>query len=300
MRTRVKICGITRVEDGARRRARRRRCDRAGVLSRRARAASVRAGARHRRALPPFVSVVGLFVDPTADAVRAALAEVAARPAAVPRRRAPAVLRAFGRPYIKAVPVRPGVDLLQYAGRYPLRGRGCSMPSSLADCPAAPGRRSTGSRFRADLPRPLILSGGLNAQNVGAAIRRVHPGRSTCPAASRSPATTGSRIKGIKARRKSPRSSARCAMQMGDIAVRAARRRRPFRPLRRRVRRRDADPRARRADARVRALPRRSGVSAPSSHTSSSTTSAGRAPSITRSAGPSSWAARRSTSSART
>ena len=44
-----------------------------------------------------------------------------------------------------------------------------------AGCPAAPGRRSTGTRCRETLPRPLVLSGGLTAANVGEAIRRMRP-----------------------------------------------------------------------------------------------------------------------------
>ena len=73
-------------------------------------------------------------------------------------------------------------------------------------------------------------------------------------------------------------------MQMTDLPYDLPDAARPFRPVRRRLRRRDADPRARRAPRPVRALPRTIPRSSPSSRTSSRTTSAGRRPSTTRSA----------------
>jgi phosphoribosylanthranilate isomerase len=77
-RTRIKICGITRVEDALAARAPARR-DRAHLLARDAAPRRLRASARDRAALPPFVSTVGLFVDPSADEVRAALDAVRCR-----------------------------------------------------------------------------------------------------------------------------------------------------------------------------------------------------------------------------
>jgi phosphoribosylanthranilate isomerase len=177
-RTRVKICGITRVDDGLA--AARAGADAIGLVFWPGSPRVVAVGQARAIAavLPPFVTTVGLFVDPTPDHVRAMLAALpldllqfhGAEPAEF--------CRAFGRPYVKAVPVRVNaarVDLLEYAARYP---DACGL---LFDAPPSDGLPGgTGRTFDwdvlpKDLPRPLVLSGGLKAANVGAAIRRMRP-----------------------------------------------------------------------------------------------------------------------------
>src|SRR6266513_761435 len=69
-------------------------------------------------ALPAFVTVVGLFVDPQPEEVNAALAAVPLDLLQFHGDERPELCASFGRPYIKAIPVRPGVDLLQYAARF--------------------------------------------------------------------------------------------------------------------------------------------------------------------------------------
>jgi phosphoribosylanthranilate isomerase len=133
-------------------------------------------------ALPPFVAVVGLFVDPTPGHVRATLDAVPLDLLQFHGREPPELCRAFGRRYVKAVAVAAGSDeagLLEYAGRY---GDAAGL---LFDAPAAGGMPGgTGQTFdwgaltpgvRERLPRPVVLSGGLHAGNVGAAIRAVRP-----------------------------------------------------------------------------------------------------------------------------
>jgi phosphoribosylanthranilate isomerase len=179
MRTRVKICGITRIEDGIA--AAEAGADAIGLvfwpgsprLVKREQARAIIA------ALPAFVTAVGLFVDPAPDEVREILARVPLDLLQFHGDESPALCADFGRPYIKAVPVRPEVDLLQYAARYP------AALGLLFDA-YRPGGMPGGKGITFDwssLPHPLtdpmsrrlILSGGLNPQNVAAAVRALRP-----------------------------------------------------------------------------------------------------------------------------
>jgi len=128
--------------------------------------------------LPPFVTVVGLFVDPAPDYVRAALAAVPLDLLQFHGAEPVELCRSFGRPYLKAVPVGANateVDLLEYATRYPdACGVLFDAPAS-GGLPGGTGQTFDWQRLPRNLPRPLVLSGGLNAGNVGDAIRRMRP-----------------------------------------------------------------------------------------------------------------------------
>jgi phosphoribosylanthranilate isomerase len=175
MQTRVKICGITRVDDGVA--AAQAGADAIGLVfwPGTPRCVSVDQGRAIANALPAFVTVVGLFVDPIPDAVHAALAAVPLDLLQFHGDEPPDFCAGFGRPYIKAVPVRPGVDLLHYANRY-AGARGwlfdAFQPGGL---PGGTGTTFDWNEVPGGLTRPLILSGGLTSQNVGAAIRAVRP-----------------------------------------------------------------------------------------------------------------------------
>ena len=118
MRTRVKICGITREDDG--RAAAAAGADAIGLVfwpgtPRRVTIAQARAIVA---ALPPFVAKVGLFVDPSRDEVDAALAGVALDALQFHGQEEPDFCRSFGRPYLKAIPVKEGVDLLESVSQF--------------------------------------------------------------------------------------------------------------------------------------------------------------------------------------
>ena len=177
-RTRVKICGITRIEDALA--ATRAGADAIGLVlwPGSPRNVSVEKARALAAAVPPFVSIVGLFVDPDPEHVQRALASVPLDFLQFHGAEPPDFCRSFGRRYLKAVPVdgkATEVDLLEYAARYP---DACGL---LFDAPPSGGLPGgTGQTFDWDaLPRnlaqPLILSGGLSAANVGAAIRRLKP-----------------------------------------------------------------------------------------------------------------------------
>jgi phosphoribosylanthranilate isomerase len=177
-RTRVKICGITRVADGLA--AARAGADAVGLnfWPGTPRVVAADAARAIADALPPFVTIVGLFVDPEPEHVRATLAVVPVDAIQFHGDEAPAFCRSFGRPYLKAVPVdgRNGrAGLLEYAARYP-DARGLLFDAPPADgMPGGTGRTFDWDALPGELPRPVVLSGGLHAGNVGNAIRRVRP-----------------------------------------------------------------------------------------------------------------------------
>jgi phosphoribosylanthranilate isomerase len=178
-RTRVKICGITRIDDALA--AANAGADAIGLVfwpgtPRKVEFEQARAIAA---AVPAFVTVVGLFVDPQPGEVRATLDAVALDVLQFHGAEPQALCASFARPYIKAVPVRPDVDLLQYASRY-RDARGLLFDAfEPGGMPGGTGRtfdwQAVATRLDAGLAQPLILSGGLAPHNVGAAIRALRP-----------------------------------------------------------------------------------------------------------------------------
>jgi phosphoribosylanthranilate isomerase len=118
MRTRVKICGFTRVEDALA--AARLGVDAIGLVfySQSPRNVSIARAAAITRALPAFVSVVGLFVDAEPDWVRDVLAEVNIDCLQFHGDESPEDCRLYAKPYIKAIRMQPGVDLEDIQTQY--------------------------------------------------------------------------------------------------------------------------------------------------------------------------------------
>lgn len=172
--TRTKICGITRAEDvqavavsGA---------DALGLVfyAKSPRYVTLQQAQALCRAVPPFVSVVGLFVNPSADEVREVLAQVPLDVLQFHGEEEPEFCAQFGRPYLKAIRVRPGVDLVQCAARY------SGAQALLLDAYVEGTHGGTGAVFEWSLiPQALrsriILSGGLDTGNVAEAVRQVRP-----------------------------------------------------------------------------------------------------------------------------
>jgi len=179
IRTRVKICGITRVEDGVA--AARAGADAIGVVLWRGtpRHVDVDRAVEIVRALPPFVKAVGLFVDPTAEEVTHALERVPLDALQFHGAETAEFCRRFGRPYLKAIAVKPGIDLLEYAARYDDAAGLLFDAFAEGDLPGGTGIAFDWARLsedvRARLNRPIVLSGGLDPSNVEHAIRVVRP-----------------------------------------------------------------------------------------------------------------------------
>ena len=172
--TRIKICGITReldmhavVNSGA---------DALGLVfyEKSPRNVGIQQAADILRHIPPFVTVVGLFVNPTADFVRKVLSSVSLDVLQFHGEESPEFCAQFEKPYLKAVRVKIGLDLIQYATRY-AGARGMLLDAYIEGTHGGTGESFDWSLIPHDLPLPLILSGGLHAGNVAAAIKQVKP-----------------------------------------------------------------------------------------------------------------------------
>jgi phosphoribosylanthranilate isomerase len=178
-RTRIKICGITRIADA--RDAADAGADAIGLVFWPG-TPRVVAPARAREivaALPAYVSVVALFVDPTADEVRATLDAVPIDLLQFHGREPPEFCRAFGRRYVKAIPVKDDVDLLESSSSYGDAAGVLFDAFREGDRPGGTGRvfdwARLSSAVRSRIGVPVILSGGLDPDNVAGAVRAVLP-----------------------------------------------------------------------------------------------------------------------------
>ena len=174
MKTAVKICGVTRVPDALA--AARAGAHAIGLVFYRPSPRYVEpdAAAAIVRALPPFVTPVGLFVDADEEEVRAIAARARVQMLQFHGAETPEFCSRFDLPYMKALRVRPGLDLLQYAHDFH------SAKALLLDAYQEGLHGGTGAVFDWNLipqalPLPIVLSGGLTPENVGEAIRRVRP-----------------------------------------------------------------------------------------------------------------------------
>jgi phosphoribosylanthranilate isomerase len=174
LRTRVKICGITRIEDALA--AARSGADAVGFVfdPASARVIAPAAAREIRLALPPFVTVVGLFVDAPAERVREVLGAVALDLLQFHGSEPPEFCRSFHRPYIKAIRMRPETDLHAEERRY-RDAAGILLDTYSPAAAGGTGERFDWARVPEDLARPVILAGGLDPSNVIEAVRRVRP-----------------------------------------------------------------------------------------------------------------------------
>lgn len=129
---------------------------------------------RLMHSVPPFVTVVGLFVNPSEEEVRNVLSQVPLDVLQFHGEETPEFCARFKRPYLKAVRVRAEVDLIQCAVRY-AGAQGLLLDACIEGTHGGTGESFDWALIPHDLPLPVILSGGLHAGNVGAAIRQVRP-----------------------------------------------------------------------------------------------------------------------------
>ena len=171
--TRIKICGLTRkadvdvaVEAGA---------DAIGFVfyERSPRYVSPARAAELARRLPPFVTPVGLFVNASTALLAQGLAALPNMLVQFHGDETPADCRAPGRPFLRAARMEPGFDLLDFAHQF-------SEASGLLVDAHVEGYGGGGKVFDwsllpTNVPRPVVLSGGLHAGNVIEGILRVRP-----------------------------------------------------------------------------------------------------------------------------
>lgn len=174
MAVRVKICGITRAEDlqaacnaGA---------DALGFVfyARSPRHLEIAQAAALVAQLPPFVQSVGLFVDAEPAFVEAVLKAVPLDLLQFHGSEAPEQCRHHGRPYLKAVRMREGTDLVKYCADFD-DARALLLDAYVPGVPGGTGERFDWELIPAGLTKPIVLSGGLDAGNVGRAVQTVRP-----------------------------------------------------------------------------------------------------------------------------
>lgn len=173
MKTRIKICGLTREEDvdaaiaaGA---------DAIGFVfyPPSPRYVTPQRAAQLVRRVPPFVAVVGLFVNAAPEAVHAACATLPLDVLQFHGDEDAAYCRQFSRPFLRAARVRPGLDLVEFAGAFP-DARGLLL-DAFVEGYGGGGHVFDWTLIPPCLPCFVVLSGGLTADNVGDALRRVRP-----------------------------------------------------------------------------------------------------------------------------
>ncbi|MCK9608106.1 MAG: phosphoribosylanthranilate isomerase [Methylomonas sp.] len=174
MRTRVKICGFTRAEDALA--AARLGVDAIGLVfySQSPRNVSIARAAEITRVLPAFVSVVGLFVDAEPDWVRDVLAEINIDCLQFHGNESPEDCRLYAKPYIKAIRMRPGVDLDDIQAQY-ADAAGLLLDAYHSDVQGGTGNGFDWELITGNLSLPLILAGGLSPENAALAVQQVRP-----------------------------------------------------------------------------------------------------------------------------
>lgn len=174
MRTRVKICGFTRADDALA--AANLGVDAIGLVfyGPSPRNVSIQQAAEIAHGLPAFVSVVGLFVDADPSWIREVLSRVNIDCLQFHGDEAPEDCRVYDKPYIKAIRMRPEVDLAGIETRY------ADAAGLLLDAYHPGVQGGSGSGFDWDMiPRggklPVILAGGLSPENAALAVQQVGP-----------------------------------------------------------------------------------------------------------------------------
>jgi phosphoribosylanthranilate isomerase len=174
MRTRVKICGFTRVEDAVC--AARLGVDAIGLVfyPPSPRNIDIDRAVKIVSALPAFISVVALFVDEQEARIREVLEQVQIDCLQFHGDEPPATCRLYGKHYMKAVRMQEGIDISDLAQQYH------DAAGLLLDAYHPGAKGGTGSRFDWELipehcALPIVLAGGLDADNARQAVQAVRP-----------------------------------------------------------------------------------------------------------------------------
>lgn len=173
-RTRIKICGITCLQDALH--IARRGADSIGLMFHppSPRFLELDAALEIRRALPPFITVTAVFLDET-EAWVAQVVE-ALRPDCLQfhGNESPTFCSAWKRPYIKSIPMGNITDPHGYARQHE-NAQGFLLDSNSSGRMGGSGDTFDWSRIPPAFEKPLILAGGINPSNVADAISRVKP-----------------------------------------------------------------------------------------------------------------------------
>ncbi|WMY92392.1 phosphoribosylanthranilate isomerase [Snodgrassella communis] len=173
MKIRSKICGMTRVEDALL--AARLGVDAIGLIffAGSKRHVTLEQAQAIARAVPPFVTVVGLFVNASAAEVQEVLAHVPLDVLQFHGDECAEFCRQFQRPYIKAIRVRNTADIETAAATY-TDARALLFDAAVAGQYGGTGQTFDWRLLPRQLNQPWILSGGLSPENIASAIRQSH------------------------------------------------------------------------------------------------------------------------------
>lgn len=172
--TRIKCCGMTRVEDALL--AAHLGADAIGlVFTVRSKRQVTLARAREIvAALPPFVATVALFMDDDADLVRQVIEEVQPTLLQFHGREIDDWCMQFGRPFLKAIAMGEGAAALPRLREYP-HAAGLLLDGHGFGEAGGSGKAFDWSLLPGELAQPMILAGGLHSDNVADAVRLVRP-----------------------------------------------------------------------------------------------------------------------------
>lgn len=174
MHTRIKVCGIKHLDDalksvefGA---------DAIGLIfvEKSPRYASLTDARIIAESMPPFVTVVGLFMDSSAKEVKEALKVVPLNLLQFHGDESPEYCDQFGMPYIKVLRMRENVNVVAFAQEYP-NAAGILLDTYKMGVGGGTGHTFDWNLIPEDVPLPLILAGGLTPENVASAVETVKP-----------------------------------------------------------------------------------------------------------------------------
>ena len=174
VRTRVKICGITRIEDGAAACAAGADAIGLNFYPPSPRAVDIETAVSIRCALPPFVTVVGLFVNAAEDTVAETARRVHLDLLQFHGDETPAQCEVFDVPYMKAIRVNDSVDLRQASRRY-AGAKALVLDTHDDKLWGGSGRTFDWDVVPPDIELPVVLAGGLTPANVADAVLRLRP-----------------------------------------------------------------------------------------------------------------------------
>jgi phosphoribosylanthranilate isomerase len=173
-RTRVKICGITRVEDALA--AAHAGADAIGLVfyPKSPRAVDADTARAICAALPPFITTVGLFVDAEPNVIHAILERVPLDTLQFHGAESPEYCGRFGRPFLKALRMHDSIDIAAERKQY-FAARALLLDTYRAGVPGGTGEIFDWQRVPREVAGHIVLAGGLNPSNVGAAVETVRP-----------------------------------------------------------------------------------------------------------------------------
>lgn len=174
MRVRVKICGITREKDALL--AAQLGADAIGLIfySDSPRFISLEQAKKISQCLPPYVSTVGVFVNPTRDQVGSILQKVKLDYLQFHGDESVQFCDSFAIPYIKVIRMKPDIDLHKKLCAYP-HASGFLLDTYHHKIYGGTGECFPWQLVPSDINKPIIVSGGISADNVAQAIKTLHP-----------------------------------------------------------------------------------------------------------------------------